>query len=396
LPDAPVWDRVVLLPGGGGYVSAGSLGNAQFWDGNKGTHVGATAEGHRTWVLDLQVSHSGKLGATAACGEVFVFSIPDGIIRQKITDTDCASSIAFSADDKELVIGYGGTHNYESPLGWHSSSSPDHNAIAVWDLTKKQKKFEIAQQLAPVNRVAISSDGRYLASASDDKKVTLWDRQRGNSKIKSWTFETVSDRWYDLAHFDLAFAPRGSLLAIATPDVVLLCKVPSGAVIRRLRPTGAVIFSPDGKRLAVTPRAFDHGSSVGTTLWDVSSGSMIVRILARGNGAYFVIDADGFYISRGANRQISFRAMEQVYLVEEFDLQYNRPDIVLKQLGMTDENRIQLYEAVHARRLVRTGISEASLRNLSLPQLKIVSSKVDGDDINIDLDASDASANLEN
>lgn len=393
-PDAPVWDRVVLLPDGSGYMSAGSLGNAQFWDG-KGTHVGAAAEGHRTWVLDLQVSHSGKLGATAACGEVFVFSIPDGIIRQKISDTDCASSIAFSADDKELVIAYGGTHKYETPLGWHSSGSPDHNAIAVWDLTTGQKKFELAQQPAPVNRIAISPDGRYLASASDDKKVMLWDRQQGNSKIKSWTFETVSDRWYDLAHFDLAFSPQGNLLAIATPDEVLLCKVPSGDVIQRLRPTGAVVFSPDGKRLAVTPRGFDPGSSVGTTLWDVSSGAMIVRILGNGDGAYFVIDADGFYISRGANRQISFRATEQVYPVEEFDLQYNRPDIVLKQLGATDENRIRLYETVHTRRLERTGTSDASLRNLaSLPQLKVVATKIDGDDVNIDLDASDVSSKL--
>jgi WD40 repeat protein len=388
-----LWELGAFQRDKSSFASAGTVGNAQFWDGVTGRNMGAAEKGHQTFVLDLQVSHSDKLGATAACGEVLVFSIPKGAIQQTIPDVDCSSSIAFSSDDSELVVAYGGTKKYVSPLGWNPQDPMEHNAIAVWDLATKQKKLELPSP-SPVNQVAISADGRYLASASDDKQVILWDRKNGNSKIKSWTFETTSDLWYNRPHFGLAFSPKENALAIETVDEVLLCSVPSGNVIRRIKPTGAVAFSPDGQRLAITPRGYSR-SSVGTTLWDVASGSVIARVFASGEDSYFILDDNGNYISKGANAQIAFRAAGSVYPAEEFDVQYNRPDLVLKKLGVTDAKLIRAYEKVHDKRLRRLGISEASLRDLTpLPEVKITSREVKAGDLVLNLEADDSSGNL--
>jgi WD40 repeat protein len=389
-----LWAWGTLRPDKSGFASTGPIGNAQFWDGITGKHTGAAQKGHQTFVLDLQVSHSSKLGATGGCGDVFLFSVPDGTVQQTISDVDCSSSVAFSGDDSELVVAYGGTKIYTNPLGWNPEKPIEHNAITIWDLNAKKKTLEIPSP-SPVNQVAISANGRYLASASDDKRVTLWDRKNGNSKIKVWNFEKTSDPWYNRPHFGLAFSPNGNLLAIETVDEVLLCSIPEGDIIRSIKPTGAVAFSPDGQRLAVTPRRYSGESSVGTTLWDVASGSVLARIFASGEDSYFIFDSDGNYISKGANRQIAFRAAGRVYRAEEFDVQYNRPDLVLKKLGATDTRLIRAYEKVHDKRLRRLGIREASLQDPApLPEVKIMSHEVKGGDLILDVEANDSSGNL--
>ncbi|MDQ5852728.1 MAG: TIR domain-containing protein, partial [Chloroflexota bacterium] len=126
-----------------------------------------------------------------------------------------------------------------------------------------------------VNSVAASSDGKLLASGSDDGRITLWDTQ--THKVRKQL--VVSNRVQNPSPVQsVAFSPDGRILASGSGDhAVQLWDVQHGKLVRTLRghelglqiAVNSVAFSPDGRLLA-------SGEEFGTVvLWDAQSGQPI-------------------------------------------------------------------------------------------------------------------------
>ena len=152
-------------------------------------------------------------------------------------------SVAFSPDGK-----------------WLASSGCYDYTVRLWNANTGERVRTLHGHSGSVNDIAFSSDRKTIASGSDDTTVRLWDAKTG------------THLWTLLGHTDsvesLAFSPDGKTLASGSLDKTVLWDAKTGEHQRTLAGhTGSVeslAFSPDGKTLAS-----GYGTSLGCCHWGV-------------------------------------------------------------------------------------------------------------------------------
>src|SRR5207248_2491495 len=112
-----------------------------------------------------------------------------------------------------------------------------------------------------IRAIQFSADGDTLASLGLDLSVKIWDLRTGD------LLKTISGP--RLPTWGLGLSPNASTVAAAADDKIRLYDTRSGRV-RSVLPAssplfGALVFSPDGRRLA---GASAHGD---VTVWDLHS-----------------------------------------------------------------------------------------------------------------------------
>ncbi|HLO14565.1 MAG TPA: AAA family ATPase [Anaerolineales bacterium] len=135
-----------------------------------------------------------------------------------------------------------------SPDGKILASGSRDDTIILWDMETGQPIGQpLVGHTGSVDSVAFSPDGRMLASGSEDTSIILWDvetRQPIGKPLIS----------YMKYVFSVAFSPDGKMLAAASQDI-FLWDVKTGQPIGEplsghTDSVNSVVFSPDGKTLA--------------------------------------------------------------------------------------------------------------------------------------------------
>jgi len=142
-----------------------------------------------------------------------------------------------------------------------------------------------------VNSIAFSPDGKYLASASFDKTIKIWDIKAGK-EIKTLTGHKSSV-------LSVAFSPDGKYLASGSVDeTIKIWDIKAGKEIKTL--TGhkssviSVAFSSDGKYLA--------SGTILIKIWDIKSGKEIKTLAGHKSDVNSVaFSPDGKYLASASS-----------------------------------------------------------------------------------------------
>lgn len=168
-----------------------------------------------------------------------------------------------------------------------------------------------------------------------------------------------------------AFDPGTGRLAYATfGDLKLQSQ--SGAAFRTITQAHtdkitAMAFSPTRPILATA--SWDATVKI----WNSNTGELIVTIVPIGKNDHIVITPDGYYYgTRQSLKGVGFKLGKHFVSPEQFDLRYNRPDIVLQRLGFVSANVVKSYRRAYEKRLQKLNFDEEALSaEYNLPDLHV-------------------------
>jgi WD40 repeat protein len=187
-----------------------------------------SATSHSNVVNSIAYSPNGQtLASGSADCTVRLWSSSSGKINKTLDGhTDTVFTIAYSPNGQTLASG-----------------SAD-CTIRLWQINLSEDSQILTGHTGWVNTIAISPDGRILASGSTDRTIKIWNLNTGD--------EITTHRHHQAGIRSLAISTDNRTIASLDCDGLLrIWDLHKGEIQATLTGTGCVIFSPNGKTLAV-------------------------------------------------------------------------------------------------------------------------------------------------
>jgi WD40 repeat protein len=276
-------------------ASGGADGAVRLWDAASGRETHPW-RGHREQVSDVAYAPDGKTLASASHdGTVRLWEAATGKeIRRLDADAGWVYAVAFSPDGKQLASG----------------GMEGRNSIRLWDPVSGREIRPVALPFS-ARALAFAPDGRRLAVRDNNFTVHLLDTATDKA-VRLGTLPQGSTSC-------VAFSPDGKYVAAASGYghvTVHLFDAATGKEVCRLAGAvgdemhgGSVVFSPDGKTLAV------GGWDGRLRLWEVASGRERGRLQQDG-GSRVAFSPDGRLLALGGGMDSTVRVVDVFTLAE--------------------------------------------------------------------------------
>jgi WD40 repeat protein/uncharacterized caspase-like protein len=243
------------------------------------------------------------------------------------------------------------------------TGSNDHRAI-VWDIATGEA-LQALEHSMWVKSVVFSPDSRLVMVGDLDGTAILWDVVSGK-KLRVFADHSPSVT-------SVAFSPDGTKVITAEGcGAINVWELATGKMVRRFSDHETVVdqaaISPDSQRLASRSRD-------GTLrLWDLASGEPIYELVSTPEGTLLATPDHYYCAPRGAQAAVAFRIGQRALPLAQFDLRFNRPDLVLARISGTPPELIAAYRRAYDKRLRRMHFTEEMLGDeFHLPEAAIAS-----------------------
>lgn len=323
------------------------------------------------------------------------------------------------------------------------------NSIQIWDITAKKLVKTINIDISETNHVILfSPDKKHIIICRDYDKLIAWEISTGK--------KVCNVELPPRGVFCYLGKEKGKIW-IATPNEDVFVNEPSivemdytnGSILSSFSPKNIkgdinmAAFSPDGKIMALAVGGAIFGSEFVIALYDAGTKEFITKLTGHNGevthvcfsgdgktvysasgdgtvkawnitdyterGTFIGMNDDGYIIftpenyyktSKGNYDGICFRLKGRLYTFEQFDLQFNRPDIVMAKLD-APKSLVLMYKLAWKKRVNRSGFTEEMMTgDLRLPELMIqgkdeIVSATDKDELKFKIKASDDTYTLD-
>ena len=237
-------------------------GQTILWETATGNRMN-TFPARKDGISSVAFSPDGKVLAVLEYTAIIrLIAVADGREIRKIETNQVDRefhSVAFFPDGMKLAAGV-------------ATDGPG-NDVLILDVLSGKTIRTLSGHTDAITTLAVSSNGKLLASGSEDGTARIWDARSGKS-LKTLTFPSIRKKLKHEAESSVesvAFSPDGQTLATVCGELDVLEEVDlwdtsTGKLTSRLEGIDPfvqqVVFSPDGKLLATAGR----GDSI--TLWN--------------------------------------------------------------------------------------------------------------------------------
>jgi len=195
------------------------------------------------------------------------------------------------------------------------------------------------------------------------KKISLFPEKKSYKYAVVYDLKSLRPDGFEKTVLDNAFININQTEVKRTYPGIDLYQQGSG----HIRPVTAIVSS-DKHQLIIS-------ASMDATLkfWDSKTGELKLTLIPIDKDKKILITADNYYIApKDALNAIGFKSEMNYFPPEQFDLKFNRPDIVHERLGIASEQLLNAYRYAYQKRLKKMNFSEEMLSSdLHIPQIEV-------------------------
>jgi WD40 repeat protein len=280
-------------------------------------------------------------------------------------DSRWVQSVALDTAGTTLAAGF----------GKYVSDGAEKGQVRLWRVGdwKELRIHDPPPAESIVPSVSLSPDGRYFAAGINEYANLTWSSWTWKIKgSRADVWEITTGRKTSTLPTDgiqsVAYAPDGRHLFIGeTGGSGKLWSVANRNILRAV----------DGARCEFalsTDRLVSLSKDGYVVLSNSASGEELVRFISVGTADFAILTPDHYYMtSKGALKGFHFSRGLRTYSFDNFDLLFNRPDIVVQRLGIADTSLVASYHRAYLKRLKRLGFSVEQIgTDMHLPHVDLV------------------------